>query len=500
MKTQVIKLDSHDDVNSVRDRISWAKTERILLVFPTRSHNLTRILDLRLLQRHTARLGAQLAIVALSEEVRTNAKVLHIPTFKSTISARHQVWESNKTAEKTISRFVRPDLQTMRSEAFPPDARWQSLFGVRFLFFSMGVLAILVVFSLFIPSAEIQLIPATRLQTLTLTISARKEVTTVNLAGSLPARVTSMVVEHSKTIQTTGSVSIPDQKAQGRVRIRNLTTSQVSIPPGTFISNQSSPMIQFVTMTDAVVAAGVGKNVDIPVQAVEPGSIGNLPADALVAFKEVDLGTSLAVTNPSPTTGGTNRTASIQTLEDQALVKQILLAEILTECKSGLAQALSPGDTFFPDSLVVSQIVTQIYFPAEGQSSDTLSLTLRLKCEAQYTSQADVNNLAEMSLNAYLPEGFSQTDSGLAILPTGTPFTDQTGITQWDIKAKRVLKATLDPLVVVQLTLGRRPFEAIARLNKSLLLADLPSIKITPSWWPWMPIIPFRITVLIGDK
>ena len=81
MKTQVIQLDSHDDVTSVRDRMSWAKTERILLVFPRRSRILTRTLDLRLLQRHAATLGAQLAIVARSEELRRVAKASNIPAF-----------------------------------------------------------------------------------------------------------------------------------------------------------------------------------------------------------------------------------------------------------------------------------------------------------------------------------------------------------------------------------------------------------------------------------
>ena len=63
MKTQVIQLDPHDDGTSVRDKMSWAKSPRILLVYPRRSRILARTLDLRLLQRHAATLGEQLAIV-----------------------------------------------------------------------------------------------------------------------------------------------------------------------------------------------------------------------------------------------------------------------------------------------------------------------------------------------------------------------------------------------------------------------------------------------------
>ena len=74
MKTQVIQLDVHDDVTSIRDKMSWAKTSRILLVYPRRSRILKRTLDLRLLQRHALLLGAQLAIVAPSADIRQSAR------------------------------------------------------------------------------------------------------------------------------------------------------------------------------------------------------------------------------------------------------------------------------------------------------------------------------------------------------------------------------------------------------------------------------------------
>ena len=497
MKTQVIQLDSHDDVTSVRDKMSWAKTERVLLVFPHRSRILARTLDLRLLQRHAATLGAQLAIMARSDELRRAAEELGIPAFATAASAQRQVWEREKTPARP-RRLVRPDLRRMRREAFPPEARWRSLFGFRFLFFSLAVLAIFAVLWLFIPSATIQLSPATHLQSLTFTVSASPNVTTVNLAGSLPARLTSVVVEHNKTVQATGSVTIPDARAQGLARFRNLTTALAGIPAGTVVSTQTSPPVRFATTMDAVVAAGLSKTVDVPVQAVEAGSTGNLPADTLIAI-EGDLGTSLAVTNPGPTAGGSDRTAAIQTAADRSRVHEALLAELLEECKTGLQQTLTPGDITFPDTLAVSQVLSETFFPAEGQSGNALSLTMRLQCQAQYASLADVNALAEMSLDANLPEGFAPASDGLAMLPARFPLTDSDGITRWDVQVQRLLRARLDPLTAVQLSLGRKPAEAILRLKESLPLADSPVIQVKPNWWPWLPIVPLRIDVSTGD-
>jgi hypothetical protein len=385
----------------------------------------------------------------------------------------------------------------MRHEAFPSEARWRSVRGYRLSFFSLAVLAILAVLSLFVPSATIQLSPATEWQSLTFTIHASASVTTVNLAGNVPARPTLAVMEHSKTIQTTGSAIVPDAPAKGLVRFRNLTTTLTGIPAGTVISTQTSPVIRFATTVDAVVEAGAGKTVDVPVQAVEAGSNGNLPADALVAI-EGDLGTSVAVTNPDPMTGGTDRTARIQTAANRLRLHDALLAELLAECKTNLSKALNVGDTFFPDTTTVSQVLGETYFPAESQSSDTLSLTMRIQCQAHYASLEDVNALAGMSLDAVLPDGFAPVSGGLVVQPAGVPVTDTDGITRWDVQAQRLLRARLDPLTVLQLCLGRRPSEAAQRLDASLPLAGSPVFQITPTWWPWLPLIPFRITIVTG--
>ncbi len=60
----------------------------------------------------------------------------------------------------------------------------------------------------------------------------------------------------------------------------------------------------------------------------------------------------------------------------------------------------------FPDTLAVGQVLSETYFPAEGQTGATLSLTLNLQCQAQYALASDVNVLAGLALDANLPDGF----------------------------------------------------------------------------------------------
>src|SRR5688500_20307884 len=84
MRTQIITLESHDDLISVRDRMSWAKTPRILLVWPKYEKVTLRQVDLKVLQRHALSLGAQLGLVTRARRVRADAEALKIPVFEST--------------------------------------------------------------------------------------------------------------------------------------------------------------------------------------------------------------------------------------------------------------------------------------------------------------------------------------------------------------------------------------------------------------------------------
>ena len=494
MRTQVIQLDPHDDGTSVRDKMSWAKTPRILLVYPRRSRTLRRILDLRLLQRHAVSLGAQLAIVAPLSEIRLAAKELGIPVFKNPALAERRTWMVGDAVETPVRRNPRTDLRELRREVYQEEPPWRNKLGFRLLFFSLAVLAVLILLLLFVPSAAVELKPATQLQSLAISASANPKIAAVNLTGSLPARLTFVVLERNKTTTVSGSLVIPSTPAAGLVRFSNLTTAVAGVPAGTVVLTTGSPPARFATTMDAVVPAGAGKTLDVPVQALDPGSSGNLPAKTLVAI-EGYLGTSLAVTNPSPTTGGSDRSAPIQTANDRTRLRAALVSEILDQCKTLLPKSIGTGDTVFPGTLAVGQVLSESYFPADGQTGQTLSLTLNLQCQVQYASQSDMNTLARLALDAILPEEFEPVSAESIILSSSTPVTDTDGTTHWKIQAQRLLYARVDLSQATRLVQGRTPGGAIRRLSQSLQLAASPKITLTPGWWPWLPIIPFRVTI-----
>lgn len=492
MKSQVIQLDSHDDVISIRDKMSWAKTPRVLLVFPRRSRILTRSLDLRLIQRHADGLGIQLALVSRSAEIRQTAQELKIPVFRNSSIAQRSTWPEREKSSPAFRLAPSPDLHQMRREAFPVESRWRNLLALRLGLFSLAVLSVLGLLLLFVPSATIELRPATRTQSLSLSIQASPDIKMVNLAGNVPAQTALVVVEATRTLPATGSKVIPDLPAQGEVRFSNLTTSQVGIPSGTIVRTQGDPAIRFATREDGVLEAGVGKTVDVPVQALDTGSAGNLAAGQLIAM-EGGLGANVSVSNPDPTTGGTDRVVAVATSDDRQRLHDALLLALQQTAVGQFRGTHDPGDVLLPDTLSVAQILSETYFPAEGQPGDELTLDLQLQLQEQYVKGSDLQTLASAVLNSTLPAGQVPLSGSVSVHSQGAPVTGSDGISHWEIQVQQTLRPGIDPLRVGQLVEGLKIPDASQKLSKVYPLASHPVIRMIPSWWPVLPWLPFRI-------
>ncbi|TES92248.1 MAG: hypothetical protein E3J88_01350, partial [Anaerolineales bacterium] len=63
MKTQILHLESYDDLHSIKDKLNWGQGERVILVWPLRGRPLNNKLNLLMVKRHTQALGAILALV-----------------------------------------------------------------------------------------------------------------------------------------------------------------------------------------------------------------------------------------------------------------------------------------------------------------------------------------------------------------------------------------------------------------------------------------------------
>jgi hypothetical protein len=227
--------------------------------------------------------------VARDPRIRREAAALGLPVFASPRAAQADLWP---VSEKPIFRpSRRTGLRALRDEAYPAKSHWQENLFVRVGFFALGVLAVLTLALLFLPHAEITLSPESKIQNLTIPVVADPALKSVFIAGNIPAHEVTHETAGSQKILSTGATTVPESEAKGVARFRNLTASKIQIPPGVVVQTLGASPIRFVTMQEGEVAAGVGKTVDVPIEALDAGANGNLEVDLIQAHLGRDIET-----------------------------------------------------------------------------------------------------------------------------------------------------------------------------------------------------------------
>lgn len=497
MKTQIIPLETHDDVISIRDKMSWAKTPRILLVWPASGHVDVRPLDLTLLRRHAISLGAELGLVTHDAEIRAAAQQINLPTFSKPAQAQRKIWPLHISVHPG-RRAPRLDLRSTRAEL--PNRELFEDFNqsalARLIVFTIGVLAVLLVPLFFIPSAEIRLTAPTRPQSVEIAISAEPTVETVSLTGVIPARLQTFTVELTDSTSSTGQVPVPNQAAEGMLRFTNLSALAVDVPVGTVVltlSDSSAP-VRFATIEATQVSPGAGSMAYARARALLPGSLGNLLPGALTAF-EGPLGLSLRVTNLAEMRGGADLPTAAPVDADLQLLRARLLKATEAQARLQLSSQFKPGDVVFPASFAFSKLVEESFTPAIGQPGGKLTLTLRAEFQVRYAALADLNQLAGSVLDTSMPLQYRVVDDSLRVRSVSPLFGGQNGLTRWRIRATRTLRAQIDPAQVVTIAQGKTAQHAGNLLRETFGLEASPEISIQPFFWPWLPSLPVRIKV-----
>lgn len=492
MKTQIITLESHDDLISVRDRMSWAKTPRILLVWPKYEKVTLRQVDLKVLQRHALSLGAQLGLVTRGRRVREDAEALKIPVFESTGQAQRLAWPKPRR-RRWVQRPPRKDLRQQREQVSVREEAWRAHPAVRVGGFILGVAAVLVLVALFIPRAEVVLHPQSKTQSVVLPVIAGPSVESVFITGTIPAREKRVIVEGMQTVIVTGQGVTPQAEARGSVTFRNLTQQAVTIPVGTVV--RSVDNIRFETTRAGEVAAGVDETLDIPVEAVESGRVGNVEADTIVVV-DGRLGLSLAVTNPESLAGG-RETPSVQASDDdRERAKEALMKTLRSEARLQLTEEMQSGDIIFDDTFEMSQVLSEVYDPPAGAAGTKLTLNMQVEFSTLYAEASDLTQLASLALNASIPSDFAAASEELILKPVTKPILNDDGFTRWTIRAERRIVQQISYAQITQLIQGISSHRAQSLLENNLPVEDTPEIHLSPSWWPWVPIVPFRISVV----
>ena len=159
---------------------------------------------------------------------------------------------------------------------------------------------------------------------------------------------------------------------------------------------------------------------------------------------------------------------------------------------------ISEGDLLFDQTLDVSQIILEEYDPPAGAAGTKLTLMMQVEYSINYAAASDLTELALLAMNASLPSGFrvASASNAVTLQSVTKPSIDENGSAQWTMQVEREIVQDVDPSEVTYWIQGYGSNSAQSRLEENIPLAGSPRISLSPSWWPWVPIVPFRISVV----
>jgi hypothetical protein len=512
MKLQIVQLEPYDDVVSVRDRLSFVQGERVLLVLPRGEAVvrpiLSRRLDLLLIQREAARRGVWLALVTTDPDVFDVATSLNISAFPSVRISQRQRWKRprNKVfVDRTDRPADAPDprelmLKASRLQVLSPGQR--AIRRVARIGAAAALVVTMVVFLfLLLPGAHVTIYPAQAQIDASLTLSADPSIQNVDVEQlRIPATLESMDLTSQASIPTTGSADVPSSFANGDVVFSNLIESEVTIPAGTVVSTSGREPARFATTREAVVAAGVGQEVRIPVQAVEDtgGARGNIEANLIVNI-DGDLARLLAVRNPDAMAGGSVREQSFVTRADYDNLLLLGRERVRQDALARLSGNLSGTQFVAPESIEITDLGNEevTYDAFVGDAVDTLTITIRANVRALIVDEQSARSAALARLSAQIPPGRRlMLDS---IQYERGPVRTENGETTFTLSASGNVAAAVDPERVRQRIAGMDVQTALNTLNQGWLLdpRHAPEIEVWPAILGRLPLLPIRIGVSV---
>lgn len=494
MRLQIVQLDPHDDQASARERLRWARAERIVLVWPAHGRVIDRRLDLLLLQREAERQGARLGVVAHDPDVRDHARDLRIPIFDDLDSVTADAWPPvagdrsrrplppTERAPISLGERPRPLTKTRREE--PWRGGWVLL-----------VLAALLGLSIVAgPVAVVEITPKLGQALAEFDVTLNGDASDNADPVSIPARTVEAELEGDLRLPTESRVLAPVSAAQGLAMFTNRDQEEVVIPEGTGVRTADDPPIRFETTERSLVPAGVGSQVEVPIRASREGSAGNVDAEAITAV-EGALGLEVSVANPEPTSGGRDEETAGVAQVDIDRVASALQTRLLQEANAEIDGTLQDGEALAPDSMKVVSILEQSHRPQVAQPSESVAVSMRLVIAAL---AYDAARLEAEALSA-LGEAVGTEDTivpgsvRIELQPAGVP-----GRYRAVVRAEtapRIEAADLTPLLI-----GRAPADASEILTDRIALEETPRFRVWPEWWPRLPFLPWRVRLVWASE
>jgi hypothetical protein len=494
MKVQIIYLDIHDDHISARDKLNWAQTPRVALVWPKEGKVLSSRLDLALVYHHARQLGRQIALVTQDRDVQRNAQDLGFPYAASLSDLPEDDWPSAAIPLSPLPAG-KADLWAQPHPLPSPPARSSPAAGpsggIRWLWFGSGLLAVFLLFAFLLPSASAVITPPTSPTLMNMRLELDPDACASGGSACVPAEQVGVRTQTELRLPTSGRVSVPESRADGEVLFINLTDRPVVIPAGTGVRSSERPEARFETSDPLQLEGKIGARGAVGVTALDPGSRSNLPAGAIDAV-DGPLGLDVSVSNPEPTSGGGETYQAGVSAQDVLRLREDLRQQLLQQVRATIERSLPASSRLAEGSLKIAEIFSETLDHTTGEATETIHGSMEARISALIYEQAGMTAAAYQVAQAHLGPSRQIAAGSMSLAQIGELRLGSDGIATLQARARFETFRSLDLGSLVRAIRGKPVQEAATILAREhgLTLRDL---EVTPAWLPWMPWLATRI-------
>lgn len=524
MSFTILNVPPDARIEAVRRQLAQTRAPRVALILPEGWTELDNQARMRLIQRQAQIQRCHLALITRAETTRKIARQLGVPVFSRPqntegVLAQANNWRMAPAAplihpknpaaalpepppwrrEEIVKRTSRPTLHATRLHRIQMEERnrrplpfWLQFTG--YVAMSALVVTVLAFFAFYVlPAATITLSPGREDVIVTVQLTADPTVATADFdTNRLPARLTEKIIEGSGVIATSGTQQKPTTHATGNVVFSNLGTTPVEIPAGVLVSTSTGTAISFATTSAATLPGGVGERVTVPIEAVEPGTGGNVRANTINTVSGA-LRFRVRASNPGGTFGGGSDMVRVVTQQDRDTLLEQVREQIETHAYEELLTELE-ADEWLPPQSVQTFVVNQQFDKFNDDEGDELRLTLRMRAQGTAMNEAETGQAMLNEVRRTIP------DRGMLVVESvrtqREPGADAIGSSvQFTMTGQAAYVVPIDVAEVKRTVAGLTPEEAVTVLQQRWPLERAPEIHRDPEWLATLPGFGSRIQV-----
>jgi hypothetical protein len=495
VKVQIVYLSPEDDIHSTIDMLGWVKASRALLVWPDHGRVLTRRIDLVLLKRFSLQHNIEIGFLTYDREIRDEAAELGIPVFDSLDDLPEEDWVLGDRSQDLFQRREGFGLEQSSVE-FIPEGRigwFERLKTSQKVSIFLGILLFFVVIiSLFMPSAQIILSPSPVKRTFDFDIDLVDADLGEMSADLIPIQIITLRSKGESTKESSGLTQVPISAATGHIIFTSLSQETIVIPAGTTLRTTEGNGTRFKTTQPAILTGEVGSQVEVSIEALNPGWSGNVPANS-ITLVDGSLGLLVAVSNQEPTSGGQADTRRMVLQADLVELEEELINELMASAEREWVDSKTSDRIPVEDSLELQGVLSRRFDYDAGDVADSISLELIVEFSALALSSKDLRALAMTNLSEDLSTNELPIPGTFTFSSQMEKAIDRSDHKWIEITVGLETYDVFDVVSMKRMIRGLNLSDAANLLLERYPLSQQPEFVLKPSWYPFLPILDQRI-------